>query len=130
LSRAGWYKKSKARDQSALRLRIREIAMNRPRFGYERIHVVLRREGWKVNRKRVHRLYRLEGLQVRMRVRHAAGVDVPVRVKQSGRAEQLLVVEDLARSSDRDDASRFENDAAIGDVFDDPEVVRCGDRGL
>jgi putative transposase len=69
LSRAGWYKKSKARDQSALRLRIREIAMNRPRFGYERIHVVLRREGWKVNRKRVHRLYRLEGLQVRMRVR-------------------------------------------------------------
>jgi len=43
--------------------------MNRPRFGYERIHVVLRREGWKVNRKRVHRLYRLEGLQVRMRVR-------------------------------------------------------------
>jgi transposase InsO family protein len=40
--------------------------MNRPRFGYERIHIVLRREGWKVNRKRVHRLYRLEGLQVRM----------------------------------------------------------------
>jgi len=69
LSRAGWYKKSKARDQSALRMRIREIAMNRPRFGYERIHIVLRREGWKVNRKRVHRLYRLEGLQVRMRMR-------------------------------------------------------------
>ena len=50
-------------------MRIREIAMNRPRFGYERIHIVLRREGWKVNRKRVHRLYRLEGLQVRMRMR-------------------------------------------------------------
>jgi putative transposase len=69
LSRAGWYKKSKARDQTALRMRIREIAMNRPRFGYERIHIVLRREGWKVNRKRVHRLYQLEGLQVRMRMR-------------------------------------------------------------
>lgn len=52
-----------------MRMRIREIAMSRPRFGYQRIHVVLRREGWKVNRKRVHRLYRLEGLQVRMRVR-------------------------------------------------------------
>jgi putative transposase len=50
-------------------LRIREIAMARPRFGYERIWVVLRREGWPINRKRVHRLYRLEGLQVRMRVR-------------------------------------------------------------
>ncbi len=43
--------------------------MDRPRFGYQRVHVVLRREGWRVNRKRVHRLYRLEGLQVRMRVR-------------------------------------------------------------
>jgi len=50
-------------------MRIREIALDRRRFGCQRIHVVLRREGWKVNRKRVHRLYRLEGPQVRMRVR-------------------------------------------------------------
>ena len=69
LSRAGWYRRSTAKDQSGLRMRIREIAMSRPRFGYLRIHIVLRREGWKVNRKRVHRLYRLEGLQVRMRMR-------------------------------------------------------------
>ncbi len=52
-----------------LRMRIREIALSRPRFGYSRIHILLRREGWKVNHKRVHRLYRLEGLQVRMRMR-------------------------------------------------------------
>ena len=50
-------------------MRIRDIAMSRPRFGYERIHVLLRREGWGVNLKRVHRLYCLEGLRVRMRVR-------------------------------------------------------------
>jgi putative transposase len=50
-------------------MRIRELAMTRPRFGYLRIHVLLRREGWPVNHKRVHRLYCLEGLQVRMRVR-------------------------------------------------------------
>ena len=50
-------------------MRIRDIAMSRPRFGYERIHVLLRREGWHVNLKHVHRLYCLEGLQVRMRVR-------------------------------------------------------------
>lgn len=43
--------------------------MARPRLGYLRIHVLLRREGWLVNKKRVRRLYRLEGLQVRMRVR-------------------------------------------------------------
>ena len=68
-SRAAWYRPSRARDQTALRRRIREIAMSRPRFGYLRIHVLLRREGWAVNRKRIHRLYRLEGLQLRMRVR-------------------------------------------------------------
>ena len=68
-SHGGWYCKSKARDQSALRLRIREIAHARPRFGYLRIHVMLRREGWPVNKKRVYRWYRLEGLQIRMRVR-------------------------------------------------------------
>ena len=68
-SRAAWYAGARARDQSALRLRIRDLAHARPRFGYQRIWVLLRREGWPVNRKRVRRLYRLEGLQVRMRVR-------------------------------------------------------------
>src|SRR6185503_3677320 len=69
LSRTAWYRPSRAKDQSALRLRIRELAHARPRFGYLRIWVLLRREGWGVNRKRVRRLYRLDGLQLRMRVR-------------------------------------------------------------
>jgi len=68
-SRAAWYRRSRARDQSALRLRIREFAHARPRFGHLRIWVLLRREGWAVNRTRVRRLYRLDGLQLRMRVR-------------------------------------------------------------
>ena len=68
-SRAAWYRRSAARDQCPLRLRIRELAHARPRFGFLRIWVLLRREGWMVNRKRVRRLYRLEGLQLRMRVR-------------------------------------------------------------
>lgn len=41
-----WYYKSQARDASALRMRIREIAQARLRFGYVRIWVMLRREGW------------------------------------------------------------------------------------
>jgi putative transposase len=69
LRRSTWYRRSQAKDQTGLRMRIRELALNRPRFGYLRIHVLLRREGWLINRKRVHRLYRLDGLQVRMRVR-------------------------------------------------------------
>lgn len=69
LRRSTWYYKSQARDSSVLRHRMRELAMARPRFGYERIHILLLREGWQIGRNRVHRLYKLEGLQVRMRVR-------------------------------------------------------------
>lgn len=52
-------------DQAPLRNRIKEIAATRVRYGYRRIHVLLRREGWPVNVKRVRRLYRLEGLNLR-----------------------------------------------------------------
>ena len=69
LSRAAWYRRPQAKDQAELRARIRELAHARPRFGFLRIWVLLRREGWLVNKKRVRRLYRLEGLPVRMRVR-------------------------------------------------------------
>ena len=48
-----------------LRARIRELAAERPRWGYRRIHVMLAREGWTVNRKRVLRLYREDGLLAR-----------------------------------------------------------------
>ena len=57
--------KSVADDQAALRMRIREIAATRVRYGYKRIHVLLRREGWEVNHERVYRLYCLEGLHLR-----------------------------------------------------------------
>ncbi len=68
-SRAAWHRESRAKDQTALRVRIRDLAHARPRFGYQRIWVLLRRDGWLINRKRVRRLYRLDGLQLRMRVR-------------------------------------------------------------
>lgn len=54
-------------SQDALRARIRDIARTRIRYGYKRIHVLLRREGWKINHKRTYRLYCLEGLQLRTR---------------------------------------------------------------
>ena len=46
-------------------MRIREIAVTRVRYGYKRIHVLLVREGWKVNHKRVYRIYCEEGLNLR-----------------------------------------------------------------
>lgn len=61
--------RSRRPPQEELRDRIREMALERPRWGYRRIHVLLRREGWPVNRKRVQRLYREEGLAVRRKGR-------------------------------------------------------------
>jgi len=51
--------------QEPLRRRIREIAHTRVSYGHRRVHVLLRREGWRVNLKRVYRLYREEGLTLR-----------------------------------------------------------------
>ena len=50
-------------------MRMKELAQARPRFGYLRLHVLLRREGWRVNKKRVHRIYREEGRTVRFQRR-------------------------------------------------------------
>jgi len=56
-------------------MRIREIAETRVRYGYLRIHILLRREGWRVNHKRVYRIYREEGLNLRRKRprRHVTG---------------------------------------------------------
>jgi putative transposase len=80
LRRATLYYRSRQRDDSALRKRILELAELRRRFGQHRIWVLLRREGWKDNHKRVSRVYREEGLQVRKRRRkkRAAAVRVPL----------------------------------------------------
>jgi putative transposase len=51
--------------QTALRKRIREIAEVRVTYGYRRITVLLRREGWHVNAKRTYRLYKEDGLDLR-----------------------------------------------------------------
>ena len=63
--RSTYHYRSRRPSQAALRKRIREIAETRVRYGYRRVHVLLRREGWEVNHKRVYRLYVEEGLQIR-----------------------------------------------------------------
>ena len=63
--RSSYHYKSRRGDQANLKKRIKEIAEVRVRYGYRRIHVLLVREGWPVNWKRVRRLYREMGLQLR-----------------------------------------------------------------
>jgi putative transposase len=100
-------------SDEALRQRLRELADERHRFGYLRLHVLLGREGWRVNHKRVYRIYREEGLAVRRRKRKGrAGLvrqplAMPERVNQgwsmdflhdtlaSGRRIRILTIEDI-----------------------------------
>ncbi len=66
-SRASQRYRSVADPQEELRLRLKELAASRVRYGYRRLHVLLRREGWPVNHKRIYRLYRLDGLVIRQK---------------------------------------------------------------
>jgi putative transposase len=68
MERSTYHSCGKRRSQAALIGRIKEIATTRVRYGYRRIHVLLRREGWAVNAKRIYRLYRDLGLQLRNKV--------------------------------------------------------------
>jgi putative transposase len=60
-------------EPAGLRGRLQALAQERRRFGYRRLTVLLRREGWPVNHKRVYRLYREAGLGVRRRKRKRIG---------------------------------------------------------
>jgi putative transposase len=84
LSLTGWYYRHRRPIMDApLRQRMCEIAQVRVRYGARRIHVLLRREGWAVNHKRVHRIYVQAGLNLRAkrprrRKAAAARMDRPI----------------------------------------------------
>ena len=67
LSRVVYLYQSKARDSSALVLRMKEITQTRVHYGYRRVHVMLRREGFRDNHKRVYRLYQEQGWSLRLK---------------------------------------------------------------
>ena len=65
LARSTFCYKPTKKDDVVLMACIRDIALTRVRYGFWRIYVLLRREGWTVNHKRVYRLYKLQGLNLR-----------------------------------------------------------------
>jgi putative transposase len=86
------YEPTRAEDDSALRSELRQFSRDRPRWGYRRAHHHLREQGWDVNRKRVQRLWREEGLRVpvRRRKRRRLGEStVPARRLRSERPNQV-----------------------------------------
>ncbi|MGQ0741900.1 MAG: IS3 family transposase [Alphaproteobacteria bacterium] len=75
---------SRRPDDGALRERLKELALERRRFGYRRLHILLRREGTVLNRKKLYRLYREERLMVRKRGgrKRALGTRAPMALPQ------------------------------------------------
>ena len=69
LGRSSYYYRSRRKEHVALKMPLRDLAMVRVRFGYPRLTVLLKREGWSVGKKLVYRLYRELGLQMRTRKR-------------------------------------------------------------
>src|SRR5690242_9260824 len=80
VDRASVRYRSRRPADTTLRERLRQLAHQRRRFGYRRLHVLLRREGHVVNRKRIYRLYKAERLMVRRRSgrKRALGVRAPM----------------------------------------------------
>ena len=86
MSRSSYYYQS-VKDDRALKQRICEIAAARVRYGYLRIHTLLRRESWHVNHKRVYRVYCEAGLNLRAKR--------PKRRVSAAHREQRLIVSSL-----------------------------------
>ena len=63
---------------------MKDLSSERRRFGYRRLHVLLRREGWQVNWKKLYRIYKEEGLTVRKRGgrKRALGTRAPMAIPQ------------------------------------------------
>lgn len=97
MNRGSWRYQRKGRNE-ALRVRLREMAGERPRFGYRRLHRMLRREKWLVNHKRVYRLYREEGLSMRRRKGKRFRAEARVPLALPTRANQMWTM-DFTRDS-------------------------------
>lgn len=81
ISRSLYRYQAKRPEDGELRERLHELAAQKRRYGYRRLHVLLRREGWQLNHKRTYRVYNEAGLMVRKRKRkRIAGVERLVKL--------------------------------------------------
>ena len=88
---ASSYRYETTRTDEPLRLRLVELAREKPRFGYRRLHILLGRSSEHVNHKRVHRVYREAGLMIRRKKRkHCVRVGKPLVARTSANQEWAL----------------------------------------
>lgn len=113
--------------QEALRQRLRELAAVRVRFGYRRLTVLLKREGWTVNAKRVYRLYDLEGLTVRTTPRKKLASRARVPAVAPTRPNERWTMDFVsARTSD----GRWFRTLTIVDIYTREALALVVDRSL
>ena len=85
------YRYETRRSDEPLRSKLVELAREKPRFGYRRLHVLLRRCGEQVNHKRLHRVYREAGLMIRRKKRkHCVREGKPLLARTSANQEWAL----------------------------------------
>jgi putative transposase len=105
------------KDEAELIKKIHELAIRHSRYGYRRITVLLRREGWKINKKRVHRIWKSEGLGLPRRrpKRHRMGITAGIvnkaeypdhvwsydfiedRTERGGKLRILVIIDEYTR---------------------------------
>ena len=85
------YRYRSQRSDEPLRTKLVQLAREKPRFGYRRLHVLLGRSGERVNHKRLHRIYREAGLMIRRKKRkHCVRVGTPLVVRTAANQEWAL----------------------------------------
>jgi putative transposase len=85
------YRYQSRRSDESLRTQLVELAQEKPRFGYRRLHVLLGRRGERVNHKRVHRVYREAGLMIRRKKRkHCVREGKPLLARTAANQEWAL----------------------------------------
>jgi putative transposase len=114
MNRATFYYRSHAKDRSALKMRLRDLAMSRVRFGYLRLTVMLKREGWEVGKKLVYRLYRELGLQMRTKKRRKLASEQRGAVEKAERANQRWSMD---FSTDRLENGRYFRTLTVVDQY-------------
>ena len=99
MCRATYAYRLRDKGDGLLRLRLRELAEQRRRFGCPRLHVMLKRESLVINHKRTERIYREEGLSLRLKKRKKKAAVLRVRLPQAQHTEQRWSMDFVADST-------------------------------
>ena len=121
------YKPKEKPDEEVLRIRIRDLAAVRVRFGYGRLTVLLQREGWHVNKKRVYRIYKAEGLEVRTKRRKKRAAQPRVPLPVAGAPAERWSMDFMADKLFNDQRIRI---LTVVDHFDRSCPVLYADRSI